>query len=52
MKRKTNFERYLEDQLKDEAFADRSRKAGKEWDKIIKVPPDKNFQEPGDIDDP
>jgi len=28
MKRKTNFERYLEDQLKDKAFADRFRKAG------------------------
>jgi len=38
MKRKTNFERYLEDQLKDKAFADRFRKAGEEWGKIMKVP--------------
>ena len=38
MKRKTNFERYLEDQLKDKTFADRFRKAGEEWGKILKVP--------------
>jgi hypothetical protein len=38
MKRKTNFELYLEDQLKDRAFADGFRKAGEEWGKILKVP--------------
>ena len=51
MKRKTNFERYLEDQLKDKAFADRFRKAGEEWGKILKVPPEKDFQESGGIDE-
>jgi hypothetical protein len=51
MKRKTNFERYLEDQLKDNAFANQFRKAGEEWGKILKVPPEKNFQELGGIDD-
>ena len=51
MKRKTNFERYLEDQLKNKAFADRFRKAGEEWGKILKVPPEKDFQESGGIDE-
>ncbi|MBU1150491.1 MAG: hypothetical protein KJ800_06030 [Proteobacteria bacterium] len=51
MKRKTNFERYLEDQLKDKAFADRFRKAGEEWGMILKVPPEKDFQESVGIDD-
>ena len=32
MKRKTNFDRYLETQLKDPDFAERFRKAGEAWD--------------------
>ncbi len=54
MKKKTNFDQYLEENLQDEDFNDRFRKAGKNWDKILKVKPspDKNFQESGGIDDP
>ncbi|HLA26901.1 MAG TPA: hypothetical protein VJZ49_03285 [Syntrophales bacterium] len=52
MKRKTNFERYLEDQLKDKAFVDRFQKAGEEWGKVLKVPAEKDIQEPGGINDP
>ena len=37
MKRKTNFDRYLEDQLKDPAFSERFRKAGKAWDVAIQL---------------
>ena len=52
MKRKTNFERYLEDQLKDKAFADRFQNAGEEWGKILKDSPDKDLRKSGGIDDP
>jgi len=31
MKRKTNFDRYLEEQLKDVVFAERFKKAGEAW---------------------
>jgi hypothetical protein len=31
MKRKTNFDQYLEEQLKNEDFADRFNKAGEAW---------------------
>jgi len=31
MKRKTNFDQYLEEQLKDEGFAERFKKAGKAY---------------------
>lgn len=31
MKRKTNFDRYLEEQLKDKDFDERFRKAGQAW---------------------
>ncbi len=32
MKEETNFDAYLEDQLKDRAFTDLFRKAGDTWD--------------------
>jgi transcriptional regulator with XRE-family HTH domain len=37
MKRKTNFDRYLEEQLKDKAFSERFRKAGRAWDVAIQL---------------
>ena len=37
MKRKTNFDRYLEDQLKDPEFAERFKKAGEAWDIAIQL---------------
>jgi transcriptional regulator with XRE-family HTH domain len=37
MKRKTNFDRYLEKQLKDKNFADRFRKAGQAWDVALQL---------------
>jgi len=32
MKKKTNFDRYLEEQLLDKGFEERFRKAGEAWD--------------------
>ncbi|MBU2499191.1 MAG: helix-turn-helix transcriptional regulator [Proteobacteria bacterium] len=37
MKRKTNFDRYLEVHLKDPEFAERFRKAGEAWDVAIQI---------------
>jgi DNA-binding XRE family transcriptional regulator len=37
MKRKTNFDKYLEEQLKDKDFASRFKKAGEAWDIAIKL---------------
>jgi len=37
MKRQTNFDLYLEEQLKDAAFAERFRKAGEAWDVALKL---------------
>jgi transcriptional regulator with XRE-family HTH domain len=37
MKRKTNFDLYLEAQLKDQDFAERFKKAGEAWDVAIKL---------------
>jgi len=37
MKRKTNFDLYLEEQLKDRNFAERFKKAGEAWDVAIKL---------------
>jgi transcriptional regulator with XRE-family HTH domain len=37
MKRKTNFDKYLEEQLKDREFAARFRKAGEAWDIALKL---------------
>jgi len=37
MKRKTNFDRYLEDQLKDSEFAVRFQKAGEAWDVALQI---------------
>jgi transcriptional regulator with XRE-family HTH domain len=37
MKRKTNFDQYLEEQLKNEDFADRFKKAGEAWDVSLKL---------------
>jgi DNA-binding XRE family transcriptional regulator len=37
MKRKTNFDRYLEEQLKDPAFALRFQKAGEAWDVAFQI---------------
>lgn len=35
--KKTNFESYLEEQLKDPAFADRFEKAGEPWQVAMKI---------------
>jgi transcriptional regulator with XRE-family HTH domain len=37
MKKKTNFDLYLEEQLKDPAFAERFIKSGKAWDVAIQL---------------
>ncbi len=37
MKRKTNFDRYLEEQLKDPGFAERFKKAGEAWDVALEL---------------
>ena len=37
MKRKTNFDLYLEEQLKDKEFAERFRRAGEAWDIAIQL---------------
>mgnify|MGYP005844057313 CR=1 FL=1 len=37
MRRQTNFDLYLEEQLKDADFAERFRKAGEAWDVAIKL---------------
>jgi transcriptional regulator with XRE-family HTH domain len=37
MKRRTNFDRYLAEQLKDPAFASRFEKAGDAWDVALRI---------------
>jgi len=37
MRRKTNFDLYLEDQLKDPDFADRFKKAGQAWEVAMQI---------------
>lgn len=37
MKRRTNFDRYLQEQLKDPDFASRFKKAGEAWDVALKI---------------
>ena len=37
MKLKTNFDAYLEEQLKDKGFAERFKKAGEAWDVAIRL---------------
>jgi transcriptional regulator with XRE-family HTH domain len=37
MKKKTNFDAYLEEQLKDPGFKERFRKAGEAWDVAIQI---------------
>ena len=37
MKRKTNFDRYLDDQLKDPKFAERFQKSGEAWDIALQI---------------
>jgi hypothetical protein len=37
MKRKTNFDRYLEEQLKEKDFAKRFKKAGETWDAELNI---------------
>lgn len=37
MKTKTNFDKYLEEQLKDNDFAERFKKAGEAWDIALKL---------------
>jgi len=37
MKRKTNFDRYLEEQLKDQGFAERFNKTGEAWDVALEL---------------
>ena len=35
--KKTNFDRYLEEQLQDPAFADRFDRAGEAWDVVLQI---------------
>lgn len=37
MMKKTNFDRYLEEQLKDSAFAARFERAGEAWDVALQI---------------
>jgi transcriptional regulator with XRE-family HTH domain len=37
MKRKTNFDKYLEEQLKDPKFAERFQEAGEAWDVALQI---------------
>lgn len=37
MKRKTNFDKYLEEQLKDPKFAERFQEAGEAWDVAVQI---------------
>jgi ribosome-binding protein aMBF1 (putative translation factor) len=37
MKRKTNFDKYLEEQLKDSKFAERFQEAGEAWDVALQI---------------
>ena len=37
MKRKTNFENYLEKQLQDQDFAERFKKAGRAWEVALRL---------------
>ena len=37
MRRKTNFDLYLEEQLKDPAFAERFDDASKAWDAVLQA---------------
>lgn len=37
MKRKTNFDKYLEEQMRDKAFAARFKRAGEAWDVALKL---------------
>jgi transcriptional regulator with XRE-family HTH domain len=37
MKRKTNFDKYLEEQLKDPKFAERFQEAGEAWDIALQI---------------
>ncbi|MFH1079604.1 MAG: hypothetical protein V1766_05000 [Pseudomonadota bacterium] len=37
MKRKTNFDQYLEEQLKDVFFAERFKKTGEAWDVALEL---------------
>ena len=39
MKRKTNFDRYLEEQLKDPDFVKRYQNAGEAWDVFLQLIP-------------
>ena len=37
MRRRTNFDLYLEKQLRDPGFAERFRKAGEAWDVVLQL---------------
>jgi len=37
MNRKTNFDKYLQEQLKDKVFAERFKKAGEAWDVALQI---------------
>jgi hypothetical protein len=37
MRRKTNFDKYLETQLKDHDFAERFKKAGNAWEIALQI---------------
>lgn len=37
MRKRTNFDKYLDEQLKDKAFAERFRKAGAAWDVALQI---------------
>ena len=45
MKRKTNFDRYLEEQLQDQEFAESFNKAMEAWDAALELSP-KSDKEP------
>jgi len=46
MKRKTNFDRYLEEQLQDQEFAESFNKAVEVWDATLELSPKPDKEPP------
>jgi hypothetical protein len=46
MKRKTNFDRYLDEQLQDQEFVESFNKAGEAWDAVLALPPEPDKEPP------
>jgi hypothetical protein len=46
--KKTNFDKYLDEQLQDPGFRERFRKAGKAWDKAIRERPGVSINKTGE----